>query len=93
MLSRKSVKAGLSSAFGSIAAFPLFGMIYYTMLRTSTPQFCASRHEIEFADTPCNSGARASTNAVGREVGPLRYFLKISPAGCRQWPAWMLRPA
>jgi nitrate/TMAO reductase-like tetraheme cytochrome c subunit len=34
---------------GMIIAFPLFSMSYYTMVRTSTPQFCASCHEIQFA--------------------------------------------
>jgi cytochrome c nitrite reductase small subunit len=35
--------------FGVLIAFPLFSMTYYTMVRTSTPQFCASCHEIQFA--------------------------------------------
>jgi len=30
-------------------SFPLFSISYYTMVRTSTPQFCASCHEIQFA--------------------------------------------
>lgn len=34
---------------GLILAFPLFSLSYYTMVRTSTPQFCASCHEIRFA--------------------------------------------
>ncbi|MBI9084155.1 MAG: NapC/NirT family cytochrome c [Desulfobacterales bacterium] len=34
---------------GVVIAFPLFSISYYTMVRTSTPQFCASCHEIEFA--------------------------------------------
>ena len=34
---------------GMIIAFPLFSIGYYTMVRTSTPQFCASCHEIQFA--------------------------------------------
>lgn len=36
-------------AVGLILGFPLFSLGYYTMVRTSTPQFCASCHEIEFA--------------------------------------------
>jgi nitrate/TMAO reductase-like tetraheme cytochrome c subunit len=36
-------------AVGLILAFPLFSLSYYTMVRTSTPQFCASCHEIQFA--------------------------------------------
>jgi cytochrome c nitrite reductase small subunit len=31
---------------GVLVAFPLFSMTYYTMVRTSTPEFCASCHEI-----------------------------------------------
>ncbi len=31
---------------GIVIAFPLLSMAYYTMVRTSTPQFCASCHEI-----------------------------------------------
>ncbi|MBW1698087.1 MAG: NapC/NirT family cytochrome c [Deltaproteobacteria bacterium] len=34
---------------GIMIAFPLFSITYYTMVRTSTPQFCASCHEIRFA--------------------------------------------
>ena len=34
---------------GIVIGFPIFSMTYYTMVRTSTPQFCASCHEIEFA--------------------------------------------
>lgn len=36
-------------AAGVIIAFPIFSITYYTMVRTSTPGFCASCHEIEFA--------------------------------------------
>ncbi len=35
--------------FGIFIAFPLFSMTYYTMIRTSTPGFCATCHEIQFA--------------------------------------------
>jgi len=34
---------------GVILGFPIFSMTYYTMVRTSTPEFCASCHEIQFA--------------------------------------------
>lgn len=43
------LKALFLVAAGIVIAFPLFSMTYYTMVRTSTPQFCASCHEIEFA--------------------------------------------
>lgn len=34
---------------GIVIAFPLFSVTYFTMVRTSTPRFCASCHEIRFA--------------------------------------------
>jgi len=46
---RKWIRPLLLIAFGLIIAFPLFSLSYYTMVRTSTPGFCASCHEIEFA--------------------------------------------
>ena len=49
MFSKKYVKALLLVALGIIIGFPVFSMTYYTMVRTSTPQFCASCHEIEYA--------------------------------------------
>jgi cytochrome c-type protein NapC/trimethylamine-N-oxide reductase cytochrome c-type subunit TorC len=58
------VKAALLIAVGIILAFPLFSMSYYTMVRTSTPEFCASCHEIK----PAVTAWRASThtnNAAG----------------------------
>lgn len=46
---KKHWKALLLVGLGVIIGFPLFSMTYYTMVRTSTPQFCASCHEIRFA--------------------------------------------
>ena len=46
---RKFLKPVLYIVLGIIVAFPLFSLTYYTMVRTSTPQFCASCHEIQFA--------------------------------------------
>ena len=46
---RKVVIPALLISFGIIIAFPLFSISYYTMVRTSTPEFCASCHEIRFA--------------------------------------------
>ena len=34
---------------GIVLGFPIFSMTYYTMVRTSTPEFCASCHEIQYA--------------------------------------------
>ena len=46
---KKLLKPVLYIVIGIALAFPLFSLTYYTMVRTSTPQFCASCHEIEFA--------------------------------------------
>ena len=44
---KRSIKPILSVAIGILVAFPLFSLTYYTMVRTSTPLFCASCHEIQ----------------------------------------------
>ena len=46
---KKAVKPAVLIIIGIIIAFPLFSITYYTMVRTSTPEFCTSCHEIEFA--------------------------------------------
>ncbi|MEZ4526108.1 MAG: NapC/NirT family cytochrome c [Desulfobacterales bacterium] len=46
---KKFVKSLLLITIGLLIAFPLFSLSYYAMVRTSTPQFCASCHEIQFA--------------------------------------------
>ncbi len=46
---RRYLKPILLIALGLVLAFPLFSMTYYTMVRTSSPQFCSSCHEIEYA--------------------------------------------
>lgn len=46
---RKLVKPAIYIALGIVIAFPLFSITYYTMVRTTTPQFCAICHEIQFA--------------------------------------------
>jgi cytochrome c nitrite reductase small subunit len=46
---RKYLLASALIVLGIIIAFPLFSISYYTMVRTSTPEFCASCHEIQFA--------------------------------------------
>jgi cytochrome c-type protein NapC/trimethylamine-N-oxide reductase cytochrome c-type subunit TorC len=58
------LKSVILIAIGIAIAFPLFSMSYYTMVRTSTPDFCASCHEIK----PAVRAWRESThvnNAVG----------------------------
>ena len=46
---KKYLKGLILIAIGVFISFPLFSISYYTMVRTSTPQFCASCHEIQFA--------------------------------------------
>ncbi|WP_051309776.1 cytochrome c3 family protein [Desulfogranum japonicum] len=43
---KRLFKPLLLIGFGIVCAFPLFSLLYYTMARTSTPQFCAGCHEI-----------------------------------------------
>ena len=43
---RRAYKPILFIIIGIIVAFPLFSMTYYTMARTSTPEFCSICHEI-----------------------------------------------
>ncbi|MEJ2154884.1 MAG: NapC/NirT family cytochrome c [Desulfobacteraceae bacterium] len=44
---KKLTKPVLFIILGILIAFPLFSLTYYTMVRTSTPGFCASCHEIQ----------------------------------------------
>jgi len=44
---KKYLLAATLVGVGMVIAFPLFSMTYYTMVRTSTPDFCASCHEIK----------------------------------------------
>lgn len=46
---KKLIKPAIFIALGLIIAFPVFSLAYYTMVRTTTPTFCASCHEIQFA--------------------------------------------
>ena len=46
---KKYLKPAILVVIGIVIAFPLFSITYYTMVRTSTPQFCATCHEIQFA--------------------------------------------
>ncbi len=49
---------------GIIIGFPVFSMTYYTMVRTSTPEFCASCHEIKPAVVAWRSSTHTN-NAAG----------------------------
>mgnify|MGYP000591472680 CR=1 FL=1 len=44
---RAYVLAVILVGIGVVLAFPLFSMSYYTMVRTSTPELCASCHAIK----------------------------------------------
>jgi cytochrome c-type protein NapC/trimethylamine-N-oxide reductase cytochrome c-type subunit TorC len=46
---KRRYKLLLLIAAGIVVGFPVFSLGYYTMVRTSTPQFCSSCHEIEYA--------------------------------------------
>jgi cytochrome c nitrite reductase small subunit len=61
---RRFIKPALLIALGLFIAFPLFSLSYYTMVRTSTPQFCASCHEIQFAYNSWKTSSHAN-NAQG----------------------------
>jgi cytochrome c-type protein NapC/trimethylamine-N-oxide reductase cytochrome c-type subunit TorC len=55
---KKLYKPALLILFGGLLGLPLFSLSYYTMVRTSTPQFCASCHEIQ----PAYNEWKASTH-------------------------------
>ncbi len=61
---RKVLKPGIFIIVGILVAFPLFSISYYTMVRTSTPQFCATCHEIQFAYNTWKTSTHAN-NAQG----------------------------
>jgi nitrate/TMAO reductase-like tetraheme cytochrome c subunit len=54
----------MKKMLGIVIAFPLFSMSYYTMVRTSTPEFCASCHEIKPAVVAWRSSTHTN-NAAG----------------------------
>jgi cytochrome c-type protein NapC/trimethylamine-N-oxide reductase cytochrome c-type subunit TorC len=58
------IKGLLLITLGIAISFPLFSMSYYTMVRTSTPGFCASCHEIRPAVMAWRSSTHTN-NAAG----------------------------
>ncbi len=58
-MKKKYIVAPALIVLGMLIGFPLFSMSYYTMVRTSTPEFCATCHEIK----PAVRAWRASTHA------------------------------
>lgn len=61
---KKLIKPAVLIALGLVLGFPVFSLSYYTMVRTSTPQFCASCHEIQFAYYSWQTSSHAN-NAQG----------------------------
>jgi len=61
---KKLIKPAVLISIGILIAFPLFSMSYYTMVRTSTPDFCASCHEIKPAVVAWRSSTHTN-NASG----------------------------
>ncbi|MBW2623719.1 MAG: NapC/NirT family cytochrome c [Deltaproteobacteria bacterium] len=59
---RKVVLAAVFTALGLVIAFPLFSLSYYSMVRTSTPGFCGSCHEIEFAYNTWKTSTHANNS-------------------------------
>ncbi|MBI9077876.1 MAG: NapC/NirT family cytochrome c [Desulfatibacillum sp.] len=60
---KRYLKPALLILFGLVVGFPVFSLTYYTMVRTSTPQFCASCHEIR----PAYDSWKTSTHANNKE--------------------------
>jgi len=63
-MKKKYIIAGSLVLLGVLLSFPLFSMSYYTMVRTSTPEFCASCHEIKPAVVAWRSSTHTN-NAAG----------------------------
>lgn len=63
-MKKKIIWAAALIALGIVIAFPLFSISYYTMVRTSTPDFCASCHEIKPAVVAWRSSTHTN-NASG----------------------------
>ncbi|MCP4745462.1 MAG: cytochrome C [Desulfobacteraceae bacterium] len=61
---KKYILSLMLVCLGIVLGFPLFSISYYTMVRTSTPQFCASCHEIRFAYDTWKTSTHAN-NAQG----------------------------
>ena len=61
---KRAIKPAVLIVLGILIAFPLFSMSYFTMVRTSTPDFCASCHEIKPAVVAWRSSTHAN-NASG----------------------------
>jgi len=54
------IKPVIFISAGIVLAFPIFSISYYTMVRTSTPQSCATCHEIRFAYNTWKTSSHAN---------------------------------
>jgi cytochrome c-type protein NapC/trimethylamine-N-oxide reductase cytochrome c-type subunit TorC len=63
-LPTRAIKTIILVSIGILIAFPLFSISYYTMVRTSTPEFCALCHEIKPAVRAWRASSHAN-NAAG----------------------------
>jgi len=61
---KKYIIGGSLVVLGVLLSFPIFSISYYTMVRTSTPEFCASCHEIKPAVMAWRSSTHTN-NAAG----------------------------
>jgi len=61
---KQAIRPAIYITIGIIIAFPIFSITYYTMVRTTTPQFCAMCHEIQFAYNTWKTSTHAN-NAQG----------------------------
>jgi cytochrome c-type protein NapC/trimethylamine-N-oxide reductase cytochrome c-type subunit TorC len=61
---KKLIKPAIYILIGILVSFPLFSISYYSMVRTSTPEFCATCHEIKPAVRAWQASTHAN-NAVG----------------------------
>jgi len=52
----------LAILVGVVLGFPLFSLAYYTLVRTSTPHFCAACHEIQPAFQDWKTSSHASND-------------------------------
>ena len=61
---KRLIRPAIFIILGILIAFPIFSMTYYTMVRTSTPHFCALCHEIQYAYNTWKTSSH-SNNAQG----------------------------
>lgn len=54
------VRSSLLVLLGLVIAFPVFSVTFYTMVRTSTPEFCSICHEIEPAYNQWKTSSHAN---------------------------------